>query len=409
MASWYEDLVKSLDLQPADVATLFAGARSAVPLYALLGATGLNEGEEERLRQILGPRPLPAPPPVSEEEQRRRMIEEFERNFPTPELRQAALQHMRAVRAGAYDPATATRRVDFAPQPPGPVMKPIDTPIRRKRYAGGGGVKKTVQQMADEMLVRGTKTAAKPDLARRSLLGLRPQSVMDMPIAKLSDAELSKLERQYGKEGLAPTITEREVQVSPDAGKTKSVLKSVTETPVSRRTVLKSAAGQAMQGMLPAGALPSVTQVAKPMVEAVTAAPAVVPTIGGLLAKALKMGLDEKQSVDFIHSMMPESSKKTIAEHLDRMYPTMKDPFDTLSVEIENTMRYADDVDRAFDAGKPVLGSPVQILGDMISPTISHKGMNLRSTLRGIRDADPEKYDEMKRAARDAAEYLYEP
>lgn len=384
MTSWYEDLVRSLNLQPADVATLFSGVRAAVPVYAAFGATGLNEGEDERLRQIYGPRPLPAPPPVSEEEQRRRMIEEFERKFPTPELRQAALQHMRAVRAGAYDPATATRRADFAPQPPGPVMKPIDTPIRRKRYAGGGGVKKTVQQMADEMLVRGTKTATKPDLARRSLLGLRPQSVMDMPIAKLSDAELSKLERQYGKEGLAPTITEREVQVSPDAGKTKSVLKSVTETPVSRRTVLKSAAGQAMQGVLPKGALPvpSAANLAESVVE--SAAPAAVSPSGipGLIAAALREGMSEEDTA----RMILDVYRRADPAKVERAVGSIKDP---ASLTFEEPV----------GAGAAMM----ELIGAEGSPLAN------RGALRYLRRVAPEKYDELSGTARDISEFGFEP
>ena len=411
MAGPLEDLVKSLDLQPADIATLFAGLRASVPVYAAMGATGLNEGEDEQLRRIYGPLPSTPVPRETPEMQQRRMIEEFEQRFPTPELRAAVLEQMRANRrVGRYDPATATRRIDFAPhtQPEyrGPVMTPS---IGKRKFQAGGSAKKTVQQMADEMLLKGKSKPVKETvhLSRRGFFGL-PES-KSMPLATIDDKALEKLEQKYSKQGQAPTITEKKVEVSPDAGKTRSTLKSIIETPVSRRTVLQAAGSQALQGLLPAGALPSVTQVAKPVVEAVTAAPTVVPTIGGLLARALKMGLDEKQSVDFIHSMMPEFSKKTIADHLDSMYPTMKDPFDTLSLEIEDTMRYADDVDRAFDAGKPVLGSPVQILGDMISPTISHKGMNLRPTLRGIRKEYPEKYDEMIRAARDAADYLYEP
>jgi len=188
MANWYEDLAKTLDPQPADLATIFAGARSAIPVYAAMGATGLNEGEDEALRKLYGPIPKPSMPPLSEEDEQSRMIADFERQFPTPELRRAALQHMRAVRSNkAYDPATATRRVDFMPQGTGPEMRATPLKARntdlmrappvRRAFAGGGSAKKTVQQMADELTAKGagraksaTKTTASAQRASRNLL-----------------------------------------------------------------------------------------------------------------------------------------------------------------------------------------------------------------------------------------------
>jgi hypothetical protein len=141
MANWYEDLAKTLDPQPADLATIFAGARSAIPVYAAMGATSLNEGEDEALRKLYGPIPKPSMPPPSVEDQELRMVEEFKRRFPTPELRRAAMAHMRAAGANrAYDAETATRRVDFAPQSAGPEMratppKARNTDLNLPRYS----------------------------------------------------------------------------------------------------------------------------------------------------------------------------------------------------------------------------------------------------------------------------------
>lgn len=391
MANWYEDLVKSLDLQPADVATLFAGARAAVPVYALMGATGLNEGEDEEIARRLGPRPMPAPPPVSQEEQYRRMVEDFERQFPTPALREAALKHMRGVRAGTvYDPATATRRADFQPKD-SPMMRASPPPTIKRRYAGGGSAKKTVQQMADEILVKGTKAAKAPDPARRSLLGLRAQPLMDMPIARLDDAALAKLERQYGKEGAAPTVTEKTTTVSPDAGATKSTLKSVIETPVSRRTVLKSAAGQAMQGVLPKGALPSIAEVvpAAPALRAAetvaqAAAPALPLTLQGLIARAAKMGLDEDETIKFL--------EKAGWDEYDALYMLgpMRNPYDFYE-----------------DFGEEAM-SPARAMKNLINDDIDAPVMSLRGPLREIRRENPDMYEELKQTARDISEYGFE-
>lgn len=263
-------------------------------------------------------------------------------------------------------------------------------------YAGGGGVKgKTVQQMADELLTKGVKT---PDLSRRGFLRL----------PDLGGPKESKL--PVPAKDMERFQTEK-TTVDPLSGSVEKVVEKVAQTPMSRRQVLQGALAQAAQRVLPSVAMQPVKDVAQSVVQEVakTTAPKVAPTIGGLVAEALKMGLDENQAVEFVHSMLPGLTKKMVADHLDYMYPVMKDPYDVLSHEATHAIESADEVDLAFDAGKPVLGSPVQILGDMISPTISHRGMNLRPTLRGIRQANPEKYDEMKQAARDAAEYLYEP
>ena len=229
MANWYEDFAKEMDPQPADLATLFAGLRSSVPTYMGLYAGATNEGHDEEVLKRFGPIPKSPMPPPSVEDQELQMVEEFKRRFPTPELQQAAMAHMRAAGANrAYDAETATRRVDFAPLRAGPEMRATPRKGRntdlmralpaRRAFAGGGSAKKTVQQMADELLVKGTKVADKPDLARRSFFGLKAQPTMDFPLAKL--------EKHLGKEGKAPALIEKTTTASPGAGATKSSSKS---------------------------------------------------------------------------------------------------------------------------------------------------------------------------------------
>jgi len=406
MANWYEDFAKAMDPQPADVATLFAGARAAVPVYALMGATGLNEGEDEALRKIYGPLPKPSMPPLSEDDQQSRMIADFERQFPTPELRRAALQHMRAVKANkAYDPGTATRRVDFMPHNAetyaGPEMRAtppkarntdlMRAPVPKRAFAGGGSAKKTVQQMADELMVKGTKVADKPNLARRSLFGLKAQPAMDFPLARIDDKALTKLEKEFGKEGKAPTLTEKTTTVSPDAGATKSTLKSITETPISRRTVLKSAAGQAMQGVLPT---PSVAGLVE------SAAPAAISAdmMPGLVMAAIKQGMPKKEAIEFVQSQL-SGAKPTKAFdpsgnefQIERMYEHLTDP------------EYAPNDWEFFGPMRPS-GALNVMLG---TPDSNVPPMQLRGALRQIKEADPQRYRQMMNSAKDFSMGSYE-
>jgi len=405
MAAWYEDLAKTLDPQPADVATIFAGARAAVPIYALMGSTGLNEGHDAELLKRLGPLPKPSMPPLSEEDEQSRMIADFERQFPTPELRRAALQHMRAVRTNkAYDPSTATRRVDFMPQGTGPEMRAtpprarntdlMRAPPARRAFAGGGSAKKTVQQMADELMVKGTKVADKPNLARRSLFGLKAQPAMDFPLARIDDKALTKLEKQFGKEGQAPTLTEKTTTVSPDAGATKSTLKSITETPVSRRTVLKSAAGQAMQSMLPMDELSKLVDVpaaATPigaMAQAARAAPALPVTIESVLAGAMNRGLKKKDAIDVAAARFPEYD---FAEIEDR-WRVLKDPYRQIG-------EHSDD----GDVDLLEMSRPAENMRGIIGAPMTGPLMATRPYMRALKEASPNIYEKAKAFSKDVA------
>jgi hypothetical protein len=538
MAGALEDLAKTLDLQPADILSAFTGLRAAVPIYMGLGATGLNAGEDEQLRRIYGPLP---PTPVSRETPemaQRRMVEEFEQRFPTPELRRAVIEQMRANRReGRFDPSTATRRADFAPhaQPEykGPVATPsigkrkfqaggkvvksamqkardvaaaelwhggnyrrgetinrplYMTPIREmaesyvdvkgvpdatlqqlkpqvsrpaperlvraasrryvpdnerlgytpasafdenlhdpeqiaemirelqrrgydsavardvgmrqgmffgapvgdalvvfpgnKAYQAGGRVKKTAQQMADEMLVRGTKTAQREpvNLSRRGFFGL-PES-KSMPLAKIDDTTLDKLEKKYAREGQAPALTERTTTVSPDAGKTQSTLRSIVETPMSRRSLLQAAGSQAVQSMLPAGALPvpSVSNLVKPVVQAATAAPSPLSMMGAI-AKAVEAGLSERQAVAAVRSMFPKADRYEIEDS----FQMLSDPYVNSTIEPGDLQR------------------PVETMRNLIAPNLPSDAspFALRSAMREVKREAPLTYSGAKGFAKD--------
>jgi len=398
MANWYEDLAKTLDPQPADLATIFAGLRSSVPTYMGLYAGATNEGHDEELLKRFGPIPKSPMPPPSVEDQELQMVEEFKRRFPTPELQQAAMDHMRAAAANrAYDAETATRRVDFAPLRAGPEMRAtprkgrssdlMRAPVARRAFAGGGSAKKTVQQMADELMMKGTKVADKPDLARRSLFGLKAQPAMDFPLAKL--------EKEFGKEGKAPTVTEKTTTVSPDAGATKSTLKSITETPISRRTVLKSAAGQALQSMLPMDELAKLADIpaaATPVgaiAQAARVAPALPVTIESVLAGAMNRGLRKQEAIDVAAARFPEYDFNEIEDR----WRVLKDPYRQIG-------EYSDDA----DVDLLEMSRPAENLRGIIGAPMSGPLMATRPYMRAMREASPRIYDKAKAYSKDAAE-----
>jgi hypothetical protein len=298
------------------------------------------------------------------------------------------IEQMRANRReGRFDPSTATRRADFAPhaQPEykGPVMSPSTG--KRKFQAGGKVAKKTAQQMADEMLVRGTKTAQREpvNLSRRGFFGL-PES-KSMPLAKIDDTTLDKLEKKYAREGQAPALTERTTTVSPDAGKTQSTLRSIVETPVSRRSLLQAAGSQAVQGMLPAGALPTPAG----LVANAAASAALPSTAQGLMALALSKGMSADEAIDFVRVMSTRGGKP--------------EPYD-----IESIARHMQDPSSMEIEGNAL--PPSEIMRQMLRHDGDGVGsvQSLRGPLREIRQVDPARYQDMMRTARDIADFGFE-
>lgn len=94
-------------------------------------------------------------------------------------------------------------------------------------YAGGGLIKKILG------------TATKPV---EEAVDLTKRGMFKMPEPSMPIAEIPKN---------APTVTEKTVEVAPEGVKGEKVTKSVIDTPVSRRTVIKSAGSQAAQRVLP--------------------------------------------------------------------------------------------------------------------------------------------------------------
>jgi hypothetical protein len=282
-----DDLAEMLKtMEPADVASMFAGARGSVPIYSALyskDASGPDELAFEARNRATSTAQRDAAAHAAMQQQSLQRI-------PDEALRKAVAARMRE--EAQYPPALATRRADFAPQPR----------HEMRAFNKGGGVKKTLQEMADSLLLRGVKTADKPNLARRLLFGLKAQPALDLPLARIDDIEKS-LTKDMGKDlAKAPAITEKTVTVDPGKGAAKSTLKSISETPMSRRSVLSAAAGQVLRGALPGvgdavptpdllGEIAKIVDVAKPMQ---AAAPAFTNPIA-IIMHMRKSGASEEE------------------------------------------------------------------------------------------------------------------
>ena len=150
-----------------------------------------------------------------------------------------------------------------------------------------------------------------------------------------------------------------------------------------RRTVLKGAVSQALQGALPTGLIPNVGEVVK----AVAPTAALPSTAQGLMALALSKGMSVDEAIDFVRTMSTRGGKpepydiESIARH-------MKDP---ASIEIE---------------GEGLPSS--EVLRQMMRHEGEGSVQSLRDPLREIRNVDPNKYREMMRTARDISEYGFE-
>jgi hypothetical protein len=405
MPNNYADILDDLkaSLQPADVLTLFAGLRNAIPVYAALGATGTNEGHDEELARRRGPASAPRPPTIDPQ-----TWEEikFKLDYPDPRVfgvhpdkptmnNQMLRAMMDAyVRQGSdpYSPTTATRRRDFEEAPMSAQQFMSAAPKKRKFANGGaidfstpdmadggrfiptaqpfnkgGSAKKTLDQMAAEMMQKGVKLGDKPDLARRGFLGL----------GKAADFPLAKMDKDMFKN--APAITEKSVTIDPGKGAAKSTLKSISETPMSRREVLQTAAGQAMRGMLPdLGGLSALGNVAK-VAESAAAPTALPPSmIAPLLAQAAEKGMKLSDALNFVRSKVPNADELF---QLEETYRNYKNPF---------RMDYEDD-----------LLSPSDVMRDLLAAQEKPSIMAARPELRAMRGLAPKKYEELKDASRD--------
>jgi hypothetical protein len=282
-----DDLAEMLKtMEPADVASMFAGARGSVPIYSGLyskDASGPDELAFEARNRATSTAQRDAAAHAAMQQQALQQI-------PEEALRKAVAARMRE--ESQYPPALATRRADFAPQPR----------HEMRAFNKGGGVRKTLQQMADELLLKGVKTADKPDLARRSLFGLKAQPALDLPLARMDDIK-KDVAKDMGKDlAKAPTVSEKSVEVNPATGSVKSTLQSVANAPMSRRAVLQTAAGQVLRHAVPGlneavptpdilGEIAKIANVAKPVQ---AAAPAFTNPIA-IIMHMRKSGASEEE------------------------------------------------------------------------------------------------------------------
>jgi hypothetical protein len=371
-----DDILREVD--PIDAATLFAGLRNSVPLGMLFRSGALNEGEQQELERRYASVPRAPLPPVREptiEEQ----IAQFERDFPNPVMRKVMVDEIMRMRAAQpQQPVAQPRgpRREYAQPIPAQFISPI-------RKAGGGGIfKKTLDEMQAELAKKGAKAtkAADPDLSRRAFFGLSPKT--DFPLVNIPTSELEKLRN-------APSITEKTTTVkpSPTAPKIEETVKKVAETPVSRRTLLKSASGQVLKGVLPETGLPGVEDIAKSVAESAVqdvASPA-APGLYSLVMSAIKQGMSRDEAIDFVKRNMPQASQP---ENLNlrtwAIYNNLSDPMLAPSdYEFFGPLRPSGALEVLLDAE------------DKIRP------MSMRSPLRQIKEADPERYRQLIKAAKD--------
>lgn len=244
--------------------------------------------------------------------------------------------------------------------------------------AEAGKVGKTLQAMKDELLLKGAF-----DPSRRSLFGLRPTQDM-------AGRELTKVEKQFAKEGQAPTITKSTTSVSPDAGKTSSTIEKLVQTPVSRRQVLQTGASQLMQGALPKGALPTPLGGVEEIAQQTVPAAASADMIPSLIMTAIKQGIPESEIPQFVRSKLGSAQPSKLFDPNDRtqmelLYRNLTDPMDA-----PNDWEF-------FGPLRPsgALNIMLQTPGSEVPP------MQMRGALRQIRDADPDRYRQMINSARD--------
>jgi len=392
-----DDFLQGLD--PIDAATLLAGIRNSVPLSMMFRSGELNANNDAELARRRGPAAAPAAPTIDPVESNRRAQMDFEMQYPDPRIRELLIAEMLKQSRDPFSPTTATRRRDFE-EAPMSAQQYMSAAPKKKKFANGGaidftipdmqdggrfipdpqpfnkggGVKKTLDQMMAEMAQKGTKVADKPDLARRGFLGLGKAS--DFPLAKLDTKALEKMQSELKG---APTITEKSVTIDPGKGAAKSTLKSLSETPMTRREVLQTAAGQAMRSVLPdLGGLSAIGNVAK--VAETAAAPTALPSsmIAPLLAQAAEQGMKLSDALKFVRSKVPNADELFELEETFRNY---KNP---------SRIDYEDD-----------LLTPSDVMRDLLAAQKKPSIMAARPEMRAMRDMAPKKYEELKDASRD--------
>ena len=393
-----DELLQGVD--PMDAATLFAGVRNTVPLSMLFRSGELNTGEMEELARRRGPATIDAPRPLSPDEVNRRAQMDFEMQYPDPRIRELLIAEMLKQARDPYSPTTATRRRDFEEAPIRADQFMSAAPKKTKKFANGGAidfttpdmadggrfipdpqpynkggsVAKSLDQMAAEMMQKGVKLESP---ARRGFLGLGKAA--DFPLAKM---DTKALERMQSDLKGAPAVTEKTVTVDPGKGAAKSTLKSVSETPMTRREVLQSAAGQAVRGALPdLGGLSNVAKVAESVAPQAYEASA----IPGLMAALMRTGMSPDEAGVMVEKLIPKAPPG---------WPTMVG--DRIKAPAENMPHVGQDT--------PLMS----IFGEMVRPAFQNGPYSIRPEMRDLRRLSPEDYAALKETARDIKQYGHE-
>ena len=258
---------------------------------------------------------------------------------------------------------------------------------KKRKFSKGGSMKKTLDEMQAEIAQK-LKPQPQPDLSRRKFFGLgKAEQLVPFDSAmKLNSKDPAFQEalalymhdnRNMFKN--APAVTEKTVTVDPGKGAAKSTLKSLSETPMSRREVLQSAAGQALRGVLPdLGGLSAMGNVAK--VAESAAAPTALPSsmIAPLLAQAAEQGMKLSDALKFVRSKVPNADELFELEETFRNY---KNP---------SRMDYEND-----------LLSPSDVMRDLLAAQEKPSIMAARPEMRAMKGMAPKKYEELKDASRD--------
>ena len=395
-------------LQPADILTLLAGLRNTVPVYAALGATGTNEVHDEELARRWSSRAkatIDAPPnmlePLPSQVELEQMMHRL--NYPNPQVfgvlprelspntlrLKAMVDAYNRQASDPYSPTTATRRKDFEEAPMSAQQYMSAAPKKRK-FSKGGSMKKTLDEMQAEIAQK-LKPQPQPDLSRRKFFGLgKAEQLVPFDSAmKLNSKDPAFQEalalymhdnRNMFKN--APAITEKTVTVDPGKGAAKSTLKSLSETPMSRREVLQSAAGQVMRGVLPElGSLGNVAKVAESVAPQAYEASA----IPGLMAALMRTGMSPDEAGAMVEKLIPKAPQG---------WPTMVG--DRIKAPAENMPHVGQDT--------PLMS----IFGEMVRPAFQNGPYSVRPEMRDLRRLSPEDYAALKETARDIKQYGHE-
>ena len=341
-------------LGPVDLATLLTSLKGSVPASFAAYHSELNPGEDEALRAKYGPanfyqhmgtaipqRNYRAPNPYAAQGKAVADMQDFRMRFPTPEMQKAVIESM-------------------------------------NHYAGGG-LRKSVQEMAEELLKKGVKTEDKPDLGRRSLFGMG--SIMppkDFPMSIHGDLDK------------APKVVQKTTEIVP--GGQKSTIESLAQTPTSRRQILSSAASQAVRGALPdLGGLGAMGNVAK-IAESVAPAAVSADMAPGLIMAAIKRGMSEEEAVKFVRGQLgdvPPTKAFNLNDpnhvQLEAMYKHLSDP------------EWAPNEWEFFGPMRPSGALNVMLH----TPSADVSPLQLRGALRQIKEADPERYQQLINASKD--------